>query len=315
MMAGPRPRVSRDGINLIFRLCEGEAVVTWHTLDRHFDGLGEELIAAGALVETAPSEIIIMPLDDDELYEFEWEPELEAYATFHPTMGWVKADPRARLRYRVSFEWLLGAMAGQLGLAAPARPTCLVPEALWDLGDGWFGKRRAAVLFGRRLAKGDTLDAICDALTRRVGRPPGILLTTSPPISRHVAIPGQHRVVCLLDCRRAGGTGLALDAEIVGGVLNGLRPQRPARLIDPSPDFRVVRALGQTFHFKRGEQQRRIIEYMYQRWLDGDDRVSVAEIIAELDLPERTRMRDTFKRHPAWRVLLTEEDGSLRFLV
>jgi hypothetical protein len=47
-------------------------VITWHALDRHFDGLGEELTAAGALVETTPSEVIIMPLDDDELYEFEW---------------------------------------------------------------------------------------------------------------------------------------------------------------------------------------------------------------------------------------------------
>jgi hypothetical protein len=54
---------------------------------------------------------------------------------------------------------------------------------------------------------------------------------------------------------------------------------------------------------------------MYQRWHDGDDRVSVAEVIAELDLPEKTRVRDTFKKHPAWGVLLIEEAGSVRFLV
>ena len=132
---------------------------------------------------------------------------------------------------------------------------------------------------------------------------------------RHVVVPGQHRILYLGGCLRSDARGFALDTDIIGGVLNGVRPQRPAQLIDPSPDFRVVRALGQSFHFKKGEQQRRIIEYMYQRWLDGDDRVSVAEIIAELDLPEKTRIRDTFKRHPAWGVLLTEGDGSAQFLV
>ena len=108
--------------------------------------------------------------------------------------------------------------------------------------------------------------------------------------------------------------GFAIDADIISGVLSGIRPQRPARLIDPSPDFRIVRALGQTFTFK-GDKQRRIIEYMYRRWLDGDDRVSVAEIIADLDLPAKTRIRDIFKKHPAWNVLLTEKEGSARFLV
>jgi hypothetical protein len=167
----------------------------------------------------------------------------------------------------------------------------------------------------RRLGQIDGLDLVCDALTRRVGRPPGILLTSTRQISRNVTIPGQHRILYLGGCLRSDAPAFALDADVIGGVLNGVRPQRPARLIDPSPDFRIVRALGQSFHFKRGEQQRRIIEYMYQRWLDGDDRVSVAEIVAELDLPKRTRIRDTFKKHPAWGVLLTEEGGSARFLV
>jgi hypothetical protein len=308
--------VSLGAIELVFRLCEQQPPrADWHVLTTHFDRLGEELIDAGALVETTPAETIIMPVDiDDELYEFEWEPDLAAYATFHPTMGWVKADPRARRRYRVNFDWLLGVMACELGMPASTRATCVVPDLLWDLGDAWFGRRRAAALFARRLVKGATLDAICDALTRRVGRPPGILLTTSPPISRHVAIPGQHRVLAVSDCVRAGGPRFALDTDVVGGILNGIQPQRPAQLIDPSSDFRVVRALGQTFHFK-GDKQRRIIEYMHVKWLDGYDRVSTAEMIAELDLPLSTRIRDDFRKHPAWNVLLTEKQGSCWFLV
>ena len=108
--------------------------------------------------------------------------------------------------------------------------------------------------------------------------------------------------------------GVRNDADIISGVLSGIRPQRPAQLIDPSSDFKFVRALGQTFPF-RGDKQRRIIEYMHRRWLDGEDRVSVAKIIAELDLPAQTRIRDIFKKHPAWNVLLTEKEGSAQFLV
>jgi hypothetical protein len=311
------PQLSTRAIDLVIRLCEQQrAEIAGHVLRMHFGGVGDELIAAGALVEMGPSETVFMPIDlDDQAVAFEWEPDLQAHAAFHPADGWVHADEHSRRRYRLEFPWLLRVIAQQLEVPVATRPASLVPDQLWDLGEAWFGRRKATVLFARRLGQINGLDLVCDALTRRVGRPPGILLTSTRQMSRHVTIPGQHRVLHLTDCMRDDVRGPAIDTDIISGVLNGIRPQRPARLIDPSPDFRLVRALGKSFHFKKGEQQRRIIEYMYQRWLDGDDRVSVAEIVAELDLPEGTRIRDTFKKHPAWGVLLAEEDGSARFLV
>jgi hypothetical protein len=229
-------------------------------------------------------------------------------------MGLVEADPRVRKRYRVNFDWLLSTIAGAAGVAARQCPVCLVDDQLWDLGDAWFDRRKATILFARRLGQIDGLDLVCDALTRRIGRPPGILLTTTRRMPRHVMIPGQHRALYLGECMRGDVPEFGIDTDIIGGVLSGLRPQRPAQPIDPSPDFRIVRALGQTFAFK-GDKQRTIIEHMYGRWLDGEDRVSTAEMIAELNLPERTRVRDNFKKHPAWDVLLTEKKGSCWFLV
>jgi hypothetical protein len=309
-------RLSTRALELVIRLCEQRrAEIAGHVLKMHFCGIGDELIAAGALIEMAPSEIVFLPIDlDDQPVAFEWEPDLQAHAAFHPADGWVQTAVDMRRRYRLEFSWLLRAIAQQLEVPVATRPASLVPDQLWDLGEAWFGRRKATVLFARRLGQIDGQDLVCDALTRRVGRPPGILLTSTRQMSRHVTIPGQHRVLHLTECMRGDVPGFAIDTDIISGVLNGIRPHRPAQLIDPSPDFRIVRALGQTFTFK-GDKQRRIIEYMYQRWLDGDDRVSVAEIIAELDLPARTRIRDIFKKHPAWNVLLTEKEGSARFLV
>jgi hypothetical protein len=310
------PPLSTRAIDLAIRLCEQRrAEIAGHVLRIHFGGAGDELIAAGALVEMAPNEIVFTPIDlDDQPVAFEWEPDLQAHAAFHPTEGWVQAAVNMRQRYRLEFPSLLRAIAEQLEVPVATRPASLVPDLLWDLGDAWFGRRKATALFARRLGQIDGLDRVCDALMRRVGRPPGILLTSTRQVSRHVTIPGQHRLLHLTECMRGDVPGFAIDADVISGVLSGIRPQRPAQLIDPSPDFRIVRALGQTFTFK-GDKQRRIIEYMYQRWLDGDDRVSVAEIIAELDLPAKTRIRDIFKKHPAWNVLLTEKEGSARFLV
>ena len=60
-MAGPL--VSREAIELIFRLCEQQpAEISWQVLNTHFDRLGGELISTGALVETTPSETIVMPM-------------------------------------------------------------------------------------------------------------------------------------------------------------------------------------------------------------------------------------------------------------
>lgn len=315
-LATKRKAVSIAAIELALRLCEQpRPEIAGHVLRMHFWELGDELIAAGALVETTPNETLFMPIDhDDQPVAFEWEPDLKAHAAFHPTAGWVLADQDARRRHRLDFPWLLNAIARQLDVPGATRPTCLISDLLWDLGDAWFGKRKATILFGRRLGHVEILDAVCDALTRRVGRPPGIVLSTTPRVPRHVVVPGQHRVLYLGECLRGDAPGFVLDTDVIRGVLQGIRPQRPAQLIEPSSDFSLVRALGRSFTFN-GDKQRRIIEYMYLRWLDGHDRVRTAEIIADLDLPERTRIRDDFKKHPAWNVLLTEKNGSCWFLV
>ena len=85
------PQLSTRAIDLVIRLCEQRrAEIAGHALRMHFGSVGDELIAAGALVEMAPSETVFMPIDlDDQAVAFEWEPDFHAHAAFHQADGWV----------------------------------------------------------------------------------------------------------------------------------------------------------------------------------------------------------------------------------
>jgi hypothetical protein len=219
------PLLSQEGIELVLRLCEQHpAEIPWHILTMHFNRLGEELISAGALVETTPSETIVMPVDlDDELVGFEWEADRQAFVAFHPNMGLVEADPRVRKRYRVNFDWMLSAIAGAVGVAAGQRRVCLVDDLLWDLGDARLRRERRPVLFARRLCFADALDLAERALIARQGRADGVLLTTSPRISKAVRLPGRHRLLHIRDCLDHTSRGFGLDADVIAG--SRLRPE------------------------------------------------------------------------------------------
>lgn len=303
-----------DAVDLLLTLMEApEARLSGATLQDFYPDAGAALIHANALKADGHEPVITGMADHDDLpVRVTWRIEVGGYAYFSPSAGWVKVESERLTRYRVDFDWFLGFVAVAVKITGSRRWQCLVPGILWDLGEAWIGKRKATFFLGRRLSTSQTLDEVCDALTRRVGRPPGLLLTTTRRLARHVRIPGQHRIVTLTDCLRSDNTGPRLDLEVIGGVYAGLRPQRAAQLIEANADFRIVRAKSETFVF-RGDKQRQVIEYMYERWLDGVERVSIAEMMDDLSFPIATRLRDLFKKHPAWEKLVKEEGGSAWF--
>lgn len=313
-MSDAAPVLGADAVDLLLTLMEApEAWLSGAALHDFYPDAGTALIAAGALKDDGYEPVTTGMADHDDLpVHVTWRPEVGGYAYFSPSAGWVKVDNERLTRYRVDLDWFLGFVAAAVKVSGPQRWQCLVPDILWDLGDAWIGKRKVAVLLGRRVSTSRTLDEVCDALARRVGRPPGVLLTTTRRHARHVRIPGQHRILALADCLRGNGNGLRLDLEVINGVFAGLRPQMTLQPVEASADFRIVRAKGETFAF-RGDKQRQVIGYMYERWLDGVERVSIADMMDDLDFPIKTRLRDLFKKHPAWETLVKEEGGSTWF--
>ena len=53
-----------------------------------------------------------------------------------------------------------------------------------------------------------------------------------------------------------------------------------------------------------------MIEYLYTRWRDGEERVSVATMFEDLEFSPSARLRDLFKGHADWRDLIGYGDGA-----
>jgi hypothetical protein len=60
-------------------------------------------------------------------------------------------------------------------------------------------------------------------------------------------------------------------------------------------------------------RQRQIICHIHERYRQGQRWTSTEEIVAALDLRPNARIRDFFKKSPAWNRLLTERNGMCGF--
>ena len=271
--------LSNRAIDLVIRLCEQRrAEIAGHVLRMHCGGVGDELIAAGALVEMAPIETVFMPMDlDDQAVAFEWEPDLHAHAAFHPADGWVHADKDTRRRYRLEFPWLLGAIAQQLEIPVATRSASLISDLLWDLGDAWLHRRKCPILFARRIGLMGNLDCAERVLTAREGRSDGVLLTTSRGISRAVRLPGGHRILHVRDCVDQTSRNFALDVDVIaGGRLE--RRRDDASPVEIELGGRCLRLHGREYRF-RGTIQPAIVRQLYEAWHSGTPRQRTQKVL------------------------------------
>ncbi len=53
-----------------------------------------------------------------------------------------------------------------------------------------------------------------------------------------------------------------------------------------------------------------MIEYLYTHWCDGEERVSTAVMLEDLEFSVSSRLRDLFKGHPNWQDLIGYGDGA-----
>jgi hypothetical protein len=303
-----KAKISVEAMELVFQLCEQpRPEITWHVLVMHFRKLGEELIAAAALVETAPDATVMMPIDfDDEPVEFDWEPHLQAHAAFHPTRGWVLADHEARRRYRLDLEWLLGMLASEMGVASPARRTCMLDDLLWDLGDAWFHRKKRPVLFARRLDSMDTMDRVEYALTAREGRSGGVLLTTSPGISRAVQLPGRPRILNIRDCLDHARCHFALDMDVIAGGQQERR-RGGGGPVEIGPDGSWIRIHAREYRFP-GLKHRSIIQQLYEAWRDGRGPQRTQEVLENAESSAK-QLAHAFSGRPEFKEIVGYDEG------
>lgn len=310
-------RLGTDAADLLLMIAEmPDMVISGAVLYDFYPHAGRMLIDVGALKADGFETVAASQADhDDAVVHLAWSAEKGGYAYFSPGAGLVRVDDDALVRFRLTASWFLDWLGGQLGLGAVARPVCLVPDRLWDLGDAWLGermraRRRTAIYVARRLNQPESFAQVQAALRSRSGRPVGVILTTSldTSLARSSTISGCA-VVPIRSCAQAGTADFTIDMAVVYGAAHGARPARENSPIQVEAGFRMMRVGQREFRF-RGDKQRQVVEYLHDAWDRGEERVSTALMFSELEFPETTRLRDLFSKHPNWKDLIGAERGS-----
>ena len=316
-MSDATARLSHAAVDLLLTIIETPSMaISGAALDGYYPAAGAELIAAGTLEVEGFEPVAVSKADhDDAVVSLVWDADARRHGYFSPAAGMVAVEGHTLRRLRVHTSWVLDWLARELGVVGAVRPVDLVPDRFWDLGDLWLGERKAAqrrtaIYVARRLGEPGAARRIREALQSRAGRPPGIILASSPAgMVEDLTGTATPPVLPIIQCAKAGATQFRLDVSIISTAAHGLRSMRPRCPVQVDAEFRVVRVGDREFRF-RGDKQRQVVEYLYGAWERGEGRVSVALTITDLDFPETTRLRDLFRGHRDWKDLIGYEDGA-----
>ncbi len=243
-----------------------------------------------------------------------WCPDRGAFGTFTAGAGWVPLPDMQLARYVLQIEQVLGCVIEAQRRAPGADIACIVPDFLWDLGDVRLPGRahHVQLWFARRMAHPGVWQQIKGAVR---ARPPArqriILTSTRLDHLPESAIP-RHAILSLHDVL-AGQGDVRIGPEVLAAYLDGVPTGAAGGELLVIGDGREVHLRGEIYRFPKGDTQRRVIMHLYAAYLEGEVQVPTARIIAALDMDLSTRLRDTFKHHPAWGKLLNEKAGLCGF--
>lgn len=174
-------RLSRAAGEFLIRLVEQEPPVALQsTLDEFAGDVGRELIAAGALIaDGSTRSVTLFDEDPPRNVDLIWLDQQRAYGYFSAIDGFVIPDHNSLQLYRVDFGWWLRWLTAALDLVNAGKPTVVVTDTCWVVGDIWVTSRtKVPLVFARRLASKSTADEVASSLKRR-GENGGIILTSS----------------------------------------------------------------------------------------------------------------------------------------
>jgi hypothetical protein len=144
------------------------------------------------------------------------------------------------------------------------------------------------------------------ALIAREGRSGGVLLTTSPGISRAVQLPGRHRILHVRDCVDQASRHFRLNMDVIAGG-----PRQPAPGInDPvqiGPGGGWIRVHGREYRF-RGLIQRSIVQQVYEAWRNGAGRLRTQEVLETAESKSK-ELAQAFSGRPEFKEIIDYDDG------
>lgn len=274
--------------------------------------VGAQLISA-ALIKPDGHEVVATSLvdHDDSPVTLTWCAEHRGFGYFSPAAGWIGVPHADIDRYSVDLAGVMAALTAKMQLSPKAAPAVLVADHLWEIGKSRFGQRahQTPIMFGRRLHDVGTWQSIRRALEARPSQQRRLILTSTRP-DRLPEPPAGNVLISVHD---ALGDGLALDPAGIAARLDRLPVADTSDPIVLIGDGKEVRLFGETFRFPKGVRQRQIICHLHERYRQGHRWTSTEEIVTTLELRSNARIRDFFKKSPAWNRLLTERNGMCGF--
>jgi hypothetical protein len=301
--------VGRSGVAMVFRCLEArQARLSAAALERS-SGTAAALQAIGVL---QPSGHEPVTLDDAGLRQLTWSPEKAGFGYFSEARGWVSVPNEVIQSFSIDMAVLIALLTAKLDLGKRGAVKILVANYLWEVAEARLGNRPKPLrlLFGRRLHDTRVWSSVEKALSARPSGGRTVLLTSTPP-QRWPSAPAMCQLLWaegLLD----GEGSLSISPErMIAGMQSNARTREERDLVVIG-DGKEVRFKGETFLLKKGAEQRRVVCFLHDRYIRGDRWTSSEEIIEELGLGVR-RIRDLFKRSPAWNHLLTEKSGMCGF--
>jgi hypothetical protein len=274
--------------------------------------VGAQLLAAALIKPDGYEAVATSTADqDDNPVTLTWSTEHRGFGYFSPTAGWVDVPHADIDRYSVDLASVMAALTAKMQLSPKVTPSVLVTDRLWEIGKTRFGQRthQTPIMFGRRLHDVGTWQAVRRTLEVRPSQQRRVILTSTRP-DRLPEPPAGNVLISVHD---ALGDGLALDPAVISARLDRLPLVDPSAPIVLIGDGKEVCLFGEMFRFPKGVRQRQIIRFMYERYQQGQLWTSTEEIVATLDLRPKARVRDFFKKSPAWNRLLTERNGMCGF--
>lgn len=312
-MSRTTPALDRQAIEVLLSALEApRPALSAAALQSFPPQVGASLLAAGLIKPVGHEAVVTSLADHDDVpVMLTWSADHRGFGYFSPAAGWVDVPHADIASYSVDVAGVIAALTAKMYFSTRSTPTVLIADHLWEIGKTRFGQRthQTPIMFGRRLHDIGTWQSVQRSLETRPSEQRRVILTSTRS-DRLPEAPAGHVLISIHDVL---GDGLALDPAVIAARLDRLPLADSGDSIVLIGDGKEVRFFGETFRFPKGVKQRQIIRHIHERYRQGQRWTSTDEIVTTLDLRANARIRDFFKKSPAWNRLLTERDGMCGF--
>jgi len=306
-------QLDRAAVEFLLQAMEAPQLqVTAAALSLYPFSLGDVLVKRGYLVPDGHEVVLTSPDLQDRLMSLVWSEDSQGFGYFDAAEGWVKTGHEDIKRFRIDMDRVISSLTRRLDLPSSVSRRMPVANLLWDLGTCRLGRRskKLPMLFARRLGHPASAQLAQRALRTRPLNEEIVLLTSTP--SEQLPPLKVAHVISIQDIidRR-----LTLDTNRIAAILDRSIASTPSDRIVLLAGGKEVGFFGSSYSFAKGAHQRRIVQLIYDRYSEGEHPLSVDYVVAELGLRTNARIRDFFKKHPAWGIVLFEKDGKCGFIL